>query len=58
MSYEDAYPAGFEDMERRVPDISKIQSEIDWAPKRNLDQIITDVVVYTGVHGKPNGSYK
>ena len=43
ISYEDAYPTGFEDMERRVPDISKIQSVIDWAPKRNLDQIIYDV---------------
>ena len=43
ISYEDAYPTGFEDMERRVPDISKIQSVIDWAPKRNLDQIINDV---------------
>jgi nucleoside-diphosphate-sugar epimerase len=30
-------------MERRVPDISKIQATIDWAPKRNLDQIIKDV---------------
>lgn len=43
ISYEDAYPTGFEDMERRVPNISKIQSVIDWAPKRNLDQIINDV---------------
>ncbi len=43
ISYEDAYPTGFEDMERRVPDISKIESVIDWAPKRNLDQIINDV---------------
>ena len=43
ISYEDAYPTGFEDMERRVPDISKIQSAINWAPKRNLDQIINDV---------------
>ena len=43
ISYEDAYPTGYEDMERRVPDISKIQSVIDWAPKRNLDQIIKDV---------------
>jgi UDP-glucose 4-epimerase len=41
--YEEAYGEGFEDMERRVPDISKIQATIDWAPKRNLDQIIKDV---------------
>jgi UDP-glucose 4-epimerase len=43
IAYEDAYPTGFEDMERRVPDISKIQATIDWTPKRNLDQIIKDV---------------
>ena len=43
ISYEDAYPTGFEDMERRVPDISKIQSTIDWAPNRNLERIIMDV---------------
>jgi UDP-glucose 4-epimerase len=41
--YETAYPPGFEDMQRRVPDISKIQRELDWAPKKNLSQIISDV---------------
>jgi UDP-glucose 4-epimerase len=44
VSYEMAYPMGFEDMERRVPDISKIQETIDWAPKRTLDDVIIDVV--------------
>ncbi len=41
--YEDAYGAGFEDMQRRVPDISKIKSVIGWAPKLGLDSIITDI---------------
>ena len=41
--YEKAYAPGFEDMQRRVPDISKIQRELDWAPKKNLSQIISDV---------------
>ena len=41
--YEKAYTPGFEDMQRRVPDISKIQQELDWAPKKNLSQIISDV---------------
>jgi len=41
--YEKAYAPGFEDMQRRVPDISKIQQELDWAPKKNLSQIISDV---------------
>ena len=41
--YENAYPAGFEDIARRVPDISKIKSAIGWAPARDLNQIIKDV---------------
>jgi len=42
-SYADAYPAGFEDMQRRVPDITKIKSTINWAPANTLDSIIDDV---------------
>ena len=42
-SYSDAYPAGFEDMQRRVPDITKAKSALNWKPTRNLDQIISDV---------------
>jgi UDP-glucose 4-epimerase len=41
--YEDAYPAGFEDMPRRVPDITKIKKTINWAPANTLDSIIDDV---------------
>jgi UDP-glucose 4-epimerase len=41
--YEDAYPAGFEDMQRRVPDITKIKKTINWAPTNTLDSIIDDV---------------
>lgn len=41
--YEDAYPAGFEDMPRRVPDITKIKNTINWAPANTLDSIIDDV---------------
>jgi UDP-glucose 4-epimerase len=41
--YSDAYPAGFEDMQRRVPDITKAKSSLNWKPTRNLDQIISDV---------------
>ena len=42
-AYSDAYPAGFEDMQRRVPDISKAKAALNWKPTRNLDQIISDV---------------
>ena len=41
--YSDAYPAGFEDIQRRVPDISKIKSAIGWAPAKDLTQIISDI---------------
>ena len=42
-AYTDAYPAGFEDIQRRVPDISKIKSAINWAPTKDLKQIISDI---------------
>ena len=41
--YSEAYPAGFEDIQRRVPDITKIKSAIDWAPTKDLTQIISDI---------------
>jgi len=41
--YEKAYLLGFEDMQRRVPDLSKIRETLDWAPQRNLTKIIGDV---------------
>jgi UDP-glucose 4-epimerase len=40
--YSEAYSEGFEDMLRRVPDISKIQKVLGWAPKISLDRIIKD----------------
>ena len=41
--YEQAYEAGFEDMQRRRPDISKVTSAVGWTPTRDLDSIIRDV---------------
>jgi UDP-glucose 4-epimerase len=41
--YEKAYAPGFEDMQRRVPDISKIKEAIAWQPQRDLTRIISDV---------------
>ena len=42
--YDQAYEGGFEDMRRRVPDISKINAAIGWSPERNLDDIIKELV--------------
>ena len=41
--YTDAYPAGFEDIQRRVPDISKISNAIGWALTKDLETIIKDI---------------
>ena len=41
--YNEAYEEGFEDMHRRVPDISKIRELIGWQPGYRLDEIIADV---------------
>jgi UDP-glucose 4-epimerase len=41
--YEEAYGDGFEDMERRVPNIELINQLVGWKPKRNLSTIIADM---------------
>lgn len=46
ISYEKAYGPGFEDMQRRCPDISKIQKIIKYEPKVDLRGIIQSVVDY------------
>lgn len=44
--YEQAYEEGFEDMRKRVPDISKIQTLIGYEPKCSIEDIILDVAEY------------
>jgi UDP-glucose 4-epimerase len=46
IAYEKAYPEGYEDMQRRVPDISMIKQVLGWEPKINLDQIIKDIAAF------------
>src|SRR5918999_2361577 len=43
LDYRDVFDPGFEDMRRRVPDISKISNLIGWKPTRSLDQIVAEV---------------
>jgi UDP-glucose 4-epimerase len=43
ISYEEAYGAGFEDMSRRVPNLSLIKELTGWTPKRDLTMIIEDI---------------
>ncbi len=44
--YEEAYAPGFEDMRRRVPDLSKIHQLIGYAPRYSLEDTIRRVIVY------------
>jgi len=43
--YEEAYGEGFEDMERRVPNLDLIRNLVGWVPKRDLFDIISDIAV-------------
>ena len=44
ISYEEAYEEGFEDMQRRVPDITRANALIDFAPSVGLEDIIREVI--------------
>ena len=44
ISYDDAYAVGYEDMARRVPDITKLTSFTGWVPKLDLRTIIDDTI--------------
>jgi UDP-glucose 4-epimerase len=41
--YSEAYPPGYEDMQRRVPDTTKLRSHLKWQPAHTLDSIVDDV---------------
>ena len=42
--YEQVYPSGFEDMERRRPDLGKLERLVGWRPRRTLDEILDDII--------------
>lgn len=44
--YSEAYEEGFEDMARRVPDLTRVHAAIGYEPKFSLDDIIRDVLAY------------
>jgi UDP-glucose 4-epimerase len=44
--YEEAYESGFEDMPRRLPDLSKVSRIIGYEPKHSLNDILQDVIEY------------
>ena len=44
--YEQAYTEGFEDVERRVPDIGKIERVVGWTPRLDLERIVADTIAF------------
>jgi UDP-glucose 4-epimerase len=48
--YDKAYEAGFEDMPRRVPDLSKVHALVGYEPKVQLNEIISNVIEYFRRH--------
>lgn len=46
LPYDQAYAAGFEDLRRRVPDISKVADEIGWKPTHLLPKILDDMIAF------------
>jgi len=46
LPYEKAYEGGFEDMRRRVPDLTRVRETVGFEPKVDLDEIIASVINY------------
>ena len=44
--YDEAYESGFEDMPRRVPDLTKVRALIGYEPRVHLDEILDKVIAY------------
>ena len=44
--YNEVFTQGFEDMQRRVPSIERIQHLTQWQPRYTLDDILTNVMDY------------
>jgi UDP-glucose 4-epimerase len=42
--YDEAYGAGFEDMQRRVPETGKLRALTGWAPRYSLDDVLSDAI--------------
>jgi UDP-glucose 4-epimerase len=49
--YNKAYKGGFEDIQRRLPDLTKIRGLIGYEPKHNLDDILKSVIEYCRANG-------
>jgi UDP-glucose 4-epimerase len=57
IDYEHAYGLGFQDMMRRVPDISKVNDIIGWKPQITLEETLQRVIAISDSRGALNGTY-
>jgi UDP-glucose 4-epimerase len=46
ISYEQAYPLGFEDVRSRIPDLTRVRQTIDYRPRYELEDIVQDVLAW------------
>jgi UDP-glucose 4-epimerase len=53
--YEEAYEAGFEDMPRRLPDLTKIRQLIGYQPRLELPEMLERIIAYERVHVRAIG---
>ena len=53
--YEEAYGPGFEDMQRRVPDTTKIRNLLGWQPEIPLEETIHRIAQYMRKQGGAGG---
>lgn len=54
VAYDEAFPKGYEDMRRRVPDTTRIHELLGWQPQRSLDEILADTIeTMSGSPGEP-----
>jgi UDP-glucose 4-epimerase len=49
--YSEAYPAGFEDLQQRQPDLSRLRSVLKFDPAVSLEQTIRDIAATLTEHG-------
>ena len=54
--YDKAYETGFEDMQRRVPDTTKIRALTGWAPTRSLADILGETVAEAAAERQQEGA--
>jgi UDP-glucose 4-epimerase len=51
--YDQAYGAGFEDMQRRVPETTKLRTLTGWAPRYSLADVLTDAIIEGRLEAAP-----